>query len=172
MTDMADSARESPSTTPQAAPDDSLLITRKQAKALRQQNKYWETRARRSEAERQEARTRAQDSLNQRNRMAAYLAFLFPGSHMVEADPTHYPDDRRDARREIIRKTVCIHFPDYPGKNATFHVNPDEEELFAGLPYLPNDWDGHTTAEKFAFIDKIGKAAMAQSTSELPQPSM
>lgn len=117
--------------------------------AITQSRDNWRDRAHRSEAGRNEALKKVTTSLNERNRLVALLATLFPGSHLVEADPTHYPEETRD-RPRILRKTACIHFPD--GFNATFHINPDEEYLFEGIPLLPNDWDGHTTELKYAAI--------------------
>lgn len=79
----------------------------------------------------------------ERNQLVALLAGLFPSS--LE----RHPDE--DTEWEDDWRWIC--FIDFPGFQATWHLQDAELPLFDHVPRLQGrSWDGHTTEEKYARI--------------------
>lgn len=77
----------------------------------------------------------------ERNQLVLFLCKLFP-SHLA----LHDPADK--AWEYDWRTIVCVHTP---AGQAAWHIHKDERYQFehAGLKLELNDWDGHTTEEKY-----------------------
>lgn len=78
----------------------------------------------------------------ERDRLVAFLSRLYPAHLAVATDA-----------EPGWNYVVCIHTP--AGQMA-WHV-PDSEiaDLFGHLVALPNDWDGHTTDEKYRRLERL-----------------
>jgi len=87
----------------------------------------------------------------ERNRLVAALSKLWP-SHMAlhPADDASWDDE--------WRQIVCIHSP---FGQLSWHIKDGEEVQFTHLSVATNDWDGHTTDEKYA---RLARLAPAQPT--------
>jgi len=79
----------------------------------------------------------------ERNKLVAFLSHIFP-SHLARHTGDPWDDD--------WRTIVCVHGPF--GQMA-WHIHYSEEYLFSHLDWKDNDWDGHTTAEKYERLLKI-----------------
>ena len=76
----------------------------------------------------------------ERNQLVALLAGLFPSS--LE----RHPDE--DTEWEDDWRWIC--FIDFPGFQATWHLQDAELPLFDHVPrHQGRQWDGHTTEEKY-----------------------
>jgi len=78
---------------------------------------------------------------HERNMLVAYLATCYP-SHLAR-----HPED--DAWDDDWRWLVCVHTP---AGQMMWHLHDSEYPLFTWLTQQPNDWDGHTTAEKYTCL--------------------
>lgn len=74
-----------------------------------------------------------QDVYTERAALIAALSKLFPAS--LETDPAQ-PD-----------WPVCI--IDLPTGQVSWHVSPDDLQMFEHLPTGQREWDGHSTEEKY-----------------------
>lgn len=77
---------------------------------------------------------------NERNRLVAFLARLFPAGLKKTAIP---------GWDEAWHGCVYI---DLPGGQASWHYHDSEAHLFNGLPPYSGEWDGHSTDEKYERI--------------------
>jgi hypothetical protein len=75
----------------------------------------------------------------ERNRLVAFLSRLYP-SHLAL-----HPDD--PSWEQDWLTIVCIHSP---AGQLTWHIHDSEVPIFYGLAMQANDWDGHTTDQKYA----------------------
>ncbi len=80
----------------------------------------------------------------ERNALVALLTKLFP-SHMMhhEESDLQWEDDWRNI--------VCVVLPT---GQACWHIHDSEVKLFNHLQHKDNNWDGHTTEEKYQRIDR------------------
>lgn len=96
------------------------------------------------------------DAYNERNRLVAALSRLYPAHLAI------------DREAECGWQTVvCVHIrvgrmiPIQGGmwseedSQAAWHIPDRELSLFAHLPMQDNDWDGHTTEEKYDRLRRI-----------------
>ena len=89
----------------------------------------------------------------ERNRLVAFLSNIYPSGVKKTAIP---------GWDEAWHNCVYI---DLPVGQASWHYHNDETHLFAHLPPYENEWDGHTTEEKY---ERISLAANhAKQTDEL-----
>jgi hypothetical protein len=82
----------------------------------------------------------------ERNMLVRFLTFLFPSYLMP-----HPPIDK-----EWDRKWMNIVTIDGPTGQMCWHIHDDELGLFAHLETKGNNWDGHTTAEKYQRLMELG----------------
>jgi hypothetical protein len=66
---------------------------------------------------------------------------------------------------EDWRTIVCIHFPDPTGQ-CTWHIHDSEVALFSHLEVTENDWDGHTTEEKYARLAVLPEQPSADEDAD------
>lgn len=87
---------------------------------------------------------------HERNMLVAYLATCYPAHLARHPEQEPWDDD--------WRWLVCVHTP---AGQMTWHIHDSEYDLFRWLPARDNDWDGHTTEEKYTcllgFIIERGK---------------
>ena len=76
------------------------------------------------------------NAYSERNQLVAALSKLFP-SHLWN---------------EGWRWIVCI---ELPAGQASWHIHDGEIGLFEHLSERPNNWDGHTTEEKYERLNKL-----------------
>lgn len=84
----------------------------------------------------------------ERNRLVAALARIFPA----------WLADHRDIQGEKWDpewRTVV--FIDGPTGQLSWHLHDSDVPLFEGLPRSQNTWDGHTSAEKYERVARIGR---------------
>lgn len=84
----------------------------------------------------------------ERNRLVAVLARLYP-SHLADHR------DEEGAHWDPEWRTVI--FIQSPAGQLSWHLHDSDVPLFGGLPRGPNEWDGHTTEEKYARVARIGR---------------
>lgn len=148
--------------TAEPAPNEApTRLTAKQVKKLGQNRDYWERRAKKSEAERNDVLAKIYTVYAERNRLAAALARIFPGSHLVQGTANMYTDQTKE--RRIIRDICCVHLPD--GRNLTWHFSPDEARFFGGIPYREDDYDGHTDSQKYGTLEEVSIATVLEAVS-------
>jgi hypothetical protein len=75
----------------------------------------------------------------ERDALVCVISKLWP-SHIM----AHPPEDK-DWDPEWMH-IVCVHSP---VGQLTWHIHNRELPMFGHLAVRPNDWDGHTTAEKY-----------------------
>lgn len=90
---------------------------------------------------------------SERNKMVAVLSRLFY-SHLTRhsEEDTEWEDD--------WRWIVCVHTP---AGQAAWHIHDSERHLFESLPVDANDWDGHTTEEKY---ERLMNLALLQDPTD------
>jgi hypothetical protein len=93
------------------------------------------------------------DPYRERAHLAAYLAARHP-SRIAHNDPTA-PD-------------WPVLYVDTPAGQLTWHLNPDDLDLFTHVPVVASDdpaarWDGHTTPEKYRRLDALTQAFAAST---------
>lgn len=76
---------------------------------------------------------------SERNELVCFLSRLYP-AHLSRHPDT---DTSWDAAWKWI---ICIHTPK---TQLSWHIHKDEKHKFKHLTEQPNDWDGHTTEEKY-----------------------
>lgn len=81
---------------------------------------------------------------HERNQLVACLSKLFP-AHL-----SRHPDSD-SSWEDDWRWIVCIHPPGdlNTPKQMSWHIHDSEKDLFKHLALEANDWDGHTTEEKY-----------------------
>lgn len=75
----------------------------------------------------------------ERNQLVMYLSKLYPSHLAVHPDTDHTWDDE-------WRIIICVHTPQ---GQACWHIHNSDAKYFTHLKQEPNDWDGHTTEEKY-----------------------
>jgi hypothetical protein len=78
---------------------------------------------------------------HERNMLVAYLATCYPAHLARHPEQEPWDDD--------WRWLVCVHTP---AGQMTWHIHDSEYPLFRWLPAQGNDWDGHTTEEKYTCL--------------------
>lgn len=104
-----------------------------------------EDRARATEAVLTEQREAKDAAYCERDMLVALLSKLWP-AHLSRHEG-EWEDDWRNI--------VCVHTP---MGQAAWHVHDSEMPLFAHLSLAPDDWDGHTTDEKYARLENVTSA--------------
>lgn len=88
------------------------------------------------------------NAYTERNALVAALSRMYP-SHLMK----HGDDPQWDPEWLWI---VCI---DSPAGQLSWHLHDAHLPMFSHLVEQPNDWDGHTTEEKYARVAKLGVEA-------------
>lgn len=103
-----------------------------------------------------EHRNQRDAAYHERNQLVAFLSRIYP-SHLAQhpTDPAWDPE---------WCNIVCIHAP---CGQMCWHIHANEVPLFTGLGYAPNDWDGHTIAEKYERLAKLGLDANGNSVGSM-----
>lgn len=99
-------------------------------------------------AEVERLRAALDGAYNERNRLVAFLARLFPSGLKYTAIP---------GWDEAWHGCVYI---DLPTGQASWHYHDSEAYLFDGLPPYSGDWDGHSTELKY---ERIARAALGDT---------
>lgn len=101
-------------------------------------------------AERDVLRERKDEAYEERNRLVALLASLFPSG-----------TKRTDIPGWDHEWHGCVYI-DFPWGQASWHYHDRQAHLFAHLPSYGGAWDGHTTEAKY---DAIARAATNKETA-------
>jgi len=88
----------------------------------------------------------------ERNQLVAALSRILP-AHLMR----HTPDD--PIWEGDWRWIVCI---EGPTGQMTWHIHDSHLPLFAHLKKKPNNWDGHTTDEKYARLEKFNAETLVK----------
>lgn len=95
----------------------------------------------------------------ERNQLVAALARMlirsYPAQAGLPAVAWLADHDPNDAGWDPEWRTIV--FVDGPTGQLSWHLHDSDVALFDGLPRGPNAWDGHTTPEKYARVDKLGR---------------
>jgi hypothetical protein len=91
----------------------------------------------------------------ERNNLVALLSKLFPAGNKRTAIEGWSEDWHG-----------CVYI-DLPTGQASWHYHDSQAYLFDHLPEYPGEWDGHTTAEKYARIASYQAGAQADRVKEL-----
>lgn len=83
------------------------------------------------------------DAYTERNRLVAFLARLFPSGRRQTEIEGWDPE-----------WNGCC-FIDTPEGQLSWHYHDREAHLFAALPLYDKPWDGHSTPEKYARIERL-----------------
>lgn len=94
-------------------------------------------------AEIEDMRKRKDAAYEERNRLVALLARLFP-SGLAKTAIEGWSEDWHN----------CVYI-NLPTGQASWHIHDSQMFLFEGLPPYTGEWDGHTTEEKYDRIDKL-----------------
>ena len=86
----------------------------------------------------------------ERHHLIAHLAAAYPSVLVYRADPDA-PD-------------WPVIFIDLPTGQVSWHINPEDLDLFEHVTVGTGTWDGHTTDEKYARLDAHTRA-LAQKES-------
>lgn len=98
----------------------------------------------------EELRESKDSAYNERDRLVALLASLFPSWL------TRHPDDD-EAWEDDWRWIVGI---ELPAGQATWHIHDSELPLFAHVERRDVAWDGHSTEEKY---ERVSRAALQRA---------
>lgn len=82
---------------------------------------------------------------HERNLLVSALSKLFPSHLML------HPEDDSGWDPEWLN-IVCI---DGPSGQMTWHIHSSELPEFDHLDVQPNNWDGHSTEEKYKRLEKL-----------------
>ena len=96
-------------------------------------------------AENEKLRAALDGAYNERNRLVAFMARLFP-SGLKKTDIPGWDEAWHG----------CVYI-DLPTGQASWHFHDREAHLFDGLPPYSGEWDGHNTDEKY---ERIARAAL------------
>ena len=83
------------------------------------------------------------EAYTERNRLVAFLAWLYPSGLKKTAIPGWEPEWHG-----------CV-YVDTPAGQMSWHYHDRDAYLFAGLPDYPGVWDGHTTEQKYARLRQL-----------------
>jgi hypothetical protein len=90
-----------------------------------------------------ETKSAADAAYNERNRLVALLATLFPSGIARTAIEGWDPEWHG-----------CVYI-DLPTGQASWHYHDREAHMFDHLPPYRGKWDGHTTEEKYRRIEEL-----------------
>jgi len=93
----------------------------------------------------------------ERAHLVAHLAALYSSVLVHGADPAE-PD-------------WPVLFISLPTGQASWHISPDDLDLFAHVPKGIDHWDGHTTDEKYQRLDAATHLKATGEWPSIPQPS-
>jgi len=85
-----------------------------------------------------------QGAYQERNLLVSALSKLFPAYIAYHPEDEEWEDDWR-----------TIIFIDLPTGQVSWHIHDSEKGLFSHLQETRNDWDGHTTKEKYKRLKKL-----------------
>lgn len=85
------------------------------------------------------------NAYRERNHLVRVLTRLY------DAHLSRHPDDDKDWENDW-RWIVCVHTP---AGQACWHIHDSEVSSFQHLNVRPNDWDGHSTEEKYARLERL-----------------
>lgn len=103
-------------------------------------------------AERDAARAARHDAYGERDRCVAAIAWIAHALGWGAGLGRHPATDT-----EWDRDWMTIVYIDLPTGQASWHIHDSELPLVDGLPPYQRAWDGHTTPEKYARVDKLGR---------------
>jgi len=98
-------------------------------------------------AENERLREAKDGAYEERNRVVALLASVFPSGVRKTAIPGWEPEWHD-----------CVYI-DLPTGQASWHYHDSQAYLFAHLPPYRGEWDGHTTDVKY---ERVARAALAE----------
>lgn len=94
----------------------------------------------------------------ERNRLVAALArLLLTGEVPAGRGGTAWLADHDPADAGWDPEWRTIVFIDGPTGQLSWHLHDSDVPLFDGLPRGSNTWDGHTTAEKYERVARLGR---------------
>ena len=85
------------------------------------------------------------EAYHERNRLVCALSKLWP-AHLAR-----HPDDDL-SWDDQWRWIVCVHSP---VGQLTWHIHDRERQWFDHLPVRSDDWDGHSTAQKYERLERL-----------------
>lgn len=88
---------------------------------------------------------RLNEVYNERDRLVALISSLYP-SHLARHEGEDWDDDWRN-----------VVYIDTPEGQLSWHIANKEVPLFGHLITGENNWDGHTTEEKYNRIERLIK---------------
>lgn len=86
---------------------------------------------------------RLNDVYEERDRLVALISTFYP-SHLAR----HEGEDWDDNWRNVV-------YIETPEGQLSWHIADDEVHLFGHLVAGENDWDGHTTEEKYKRVERL-----------------
>lgn len=89
------------------------------------------------------------NAYKERNLLVAFLTRLYPSHLAMHQDTPGAP-----AWDPEWRTVVCVHSP---VGQLSWHIHVRELALFGGLSFTDNDWDGHSTPEKYLRLATLGE---------------
>lgn len=87
----------------------------------------------------QDARKATQGAYNERAHLVALLAAIYPSTWGIDFDEPGWH----------------VVYVQLPTGQASWHISPNDRDLFAHVPGPSGEWDGHTTEQKYDRIDKL-----------------
>ena len=115
------------------------------AQALSKENAALRAERDAARAEVERLRKNKDQAYEERNRLVALLASMFPSGIKRTAIDGWDPEWHG-----------CVYI-DFPWGQASWHYHDSQAYLFEHLPHYPGDWDGHTTEQKYAAIASASK---------------
>lgn len=112
------------------------------AGALWHERREWRARALTAEAENVRLREQKDGAYSERNQTVIALAHMARMGGCRVGVREHEGEDWDDDWRAIL-------FIDLPTGQASWHFHDSERPLLAAFPAYPDEWDGHTTNEKY-----------------------
>jgi len=98
-------------------------------------------------AENERLRARKDGAYEERNRVVALLASLYPSGTAKTNIPGWHAEWHG-----------CVYI-DMPTGQASWHYHDSQAHLFAHLPSYQGKWDGHDTAKKY---ERVARAALGE----------
>lgn len=89
-------------------------------------------------------------------------------AHLVAFLTTVYPSV--GAYNDPVEPEFCIVYVETPAGQMSWHICPDDMDLFEGLPLVDSHvWDGHSTEEKYRRLRNYTQIRrMPEGTSQVP----
>jgi hypothetical protein len=123
----------------------SVAVLEKRVAELRAENARLVEALHNAEVERDHQRRNKDQAYEERNRLVALLAGIFPSGVKHTNIPGWNPEWHGAA------------YIDFPWGQASWHFHDSQAHLFAHLPLYKGEWDGHTTEAKY---EAIARAAL------------